>query len=142
MKKVILKSALMIALVCLSLGAFAQFSTGIVFDKSKLPACPVGKPYSVNIVLTYYYLDNNNEIKTYATVYKDYGTIPGEANIEFPGDISAYLSIKYTKIALSFYGGYCGTGQNFIGVPGNNIFCPLHFVGNWWYTASIKDTIK
>jgi len=133
MNKIIFKSVLMIALVCLSFGAFAQFSTTIFFNLDALPQRPADKLNDVNIVVTYY-LENG---QVYAIATKDHQDVPPQSGIDFPGDLNALLSIAYTKIALYFYGGYCGTGQTFIAVP-LYITCPLHF-GDWWYALSPRQ---
>ena len=136
MKKRFLKSVILIALMCLSFSAFAQeVTTYIYFDPSALPTCPAGKPDDITIVVTYYKSDN--------TVYNTpqtthYDNIPSTAPIPFPGPFEDVFTIAYTKIALYFYGNYCGTGQNFPGVPGHIAF-PMHFTGDWWYTISKKQ---
>ena len=123
---IIKKSVLMIAVICLSLSAFAQ-TIGLYIDHSKLPACPMNNFHNLKVVTTFY----SNGGVVHSTVTQNYDNIPEYSYIPAPSDIAT------TKIALYFYDSYCGTGQTFLGTPGW-VVCPLHF-GDWWFTLSPRQ---
>ena len=125
----VLKSVILIALVCLSMGAFAQPSavTWVYIDTNAITPCPDNKPYNVKIDVTFR-LTNGTDV----FVPGSYGPIIEYTSIQCP--VSPF-DVVYTKIVITFYNGYCGSWASFPGVPGG-VSCPLHFKTNWWASYS------
>ena len=127
------KLSILIALVCLSFGAFAQVSTVIVFEGNWKPTRPADRPNNLTITVTYY-LTNGQVFGTSSRFFNDI-TDFDNAQLYFPGTPQEALTIASTKIELAFYDRYCGIGQNFPSIP-NLVRFPSDFVGPWWYTVT------
>jgi hypothetical protein len=138
MTTIIKKMTLILALVCLSMGAFAQtFGSGVYFAPPLPPKYLTDKPDDVTVTYTWFL--PGGETKT-AVDHKNpvfAGTLSWK---EFPGTSLEALSVICTRIDLSFYGNTRGTSQTFPGLAGI-VTCTRDFTGNWWQSATdrIKD---
>ena len=129
MKSKSLKSVILIALVCLSMGAFAQppAVTWVYIDTDAITPCPDNKPYNVKIDVTFRLVDGTD-------VFVPGSYVPIQDYMQIHCPVNQF-SVVYTKIVITFYNGYCGSGASFPGVPAS-VGCPMHFKTNWWVSYS------
>ena len=133
MKSKALKSVILIALVCLSMGAFAQVATNVCF--TSLPTLPAGKPQNVRVRCTYYMPNETRQAETTA----GYIVPGGYVIVYFPGTVAEANRVTSTKVDLFFYDNYTGTGATFPRIPAI-LSCPADFPPNgWWISDTPSD---
>jgi len=138
MKKVFL----IIALACLSMGAFAQYSTfytNVYFEK--IPNYIPGKDKDVKVVVTWY-LNTGATRTNYSTC--GILTVNTTVSVSFPvdpGENAGELASKVTstKVDLYFYNSSGGTSQTFpsflaIATYGSS------FTGNMWWKVTPNES--
>jgi len=135
MKSKALKSVILIALVCLSMGAFAQqvLYTTVLFERVPNHDPYPNQPHDVLVTVTWY-LQGGGSITNFTHCghinVNDYVSVP------FPGTMLEASQVINTKIVLSFYGNSGGTSKTFPGFVAIATYS-RDFTGiSWWKLAA------
>jgi len=123
------KLSILIALVCLSFGAFAQVSTTVNFKKMPTYPAGSGRLHDARVVCEWHM--STNETRTnYA--YSQYMYEGGWLQVMFPGTVEEAALVTSTTVYLYFYEDYTGTGKTFPKFPAI-VECDTDFKAvAWW----------